>query len=341
MSTSIRDMILQTDPLAAAILQEDVTELEHFLQRMAEGASSASVNYKVPFTASNTPLLLAIGPSPVHTTMAQHLLDHGADVEIGESVHEITPLMAACNMENESLVALLLERGALVNAQSADGKTALIHTAKLGNLPLVRRLLEFDSDPGIYDEQAKNALMYACSENRIEIVRYLLLQHQQKKEEGAAAGVDDYKVDTPLWYACAAGHSEVVRVLMEEFGATIEYRMDGTVYSTTPLMEACEWGHYQVVELLLEHGADVLSRTGRKALALARRSGYHKVVTLMELWTKRLRALEAFVEARGLAEELPASLVPLILSQTGRRPQLTHDILSLRVDVLASRRVAG
>jgi ankyrin repeat protein len=343
MSTSIRDLILQNDPLAAAILLEDAAELEHLL---LEGRAP-NVNYKV-LPTSKTPLLLAVGPASVHTLMVEHLLDHGgADVELGESCHQITPLMAACNVENYSLVELLLQRGAQPNAQSVDGKTALIQMAKLGNLNLVRLLLQWGANPSIYDEQAKNALMYACSENRIEIVRFLL-QHidnnnnNNNAQEASAAGrrvANDYKVDTPLWYACAAGHMEVVKVLIEEGGAKIEYRLDGTVYSTTPLMEACEWGHFQVVQLLLEHGADVSSLTGRKALALARRSGYHKVEQLMEFWTKRLRELQSFLEAGGPADQdtVPASLVPLILSQTGKRPQLTHVILSLRVDVLASR----
>jgi ankyrin repeat protein len=237
--------------------------------------------------------------------------------------------MAACNVQNFNLAELLLQRGADVNAQSVDGKTALIQTARLGSLDLFRLLLTWGADLSIYDEQAKNALMYACSENRETIVRYLMAQPH--------TGVNDYKVDTALWYAAAAGHAGVVQLLIEA-GALIEYRLDGTIYSTTPLMEACEWGHVDVVELLLHHGADVGNRTGRKALNLARRSGYHDVVASMERWEKRLDALCSFIDDRGpTGDTVPASALPLILQKAGCRPELTHRILRYRIDVLERR----
>jgi len=325
------------DPLCAAILQEDVQELEHLLLQ------GAPVNYKVPRT-SNTPLMIAVGPSPTHTLMVQHLLDHQARVDVGESFHGITPLMAACNVGNYKLAELLLRRGAKVNAQSADGKTALIRMARKGNLNIVKLLLQWGAELHVFDEQAKNALMYACSENQIHVVKYLL----QPPTTEANVGVNEYKVDTPLWHACAAGHADIVRLLVEEGNAKIEYRLDGTIYSTTPLMEACEWGHLAVVQILLEHGASVTSRTGRKALLLAQRSGYQEVVQLMEFWQKRLVALESLLEPEGplaaamendttaAAGPVPVSLIPVILSLVGKRPDLTHRILNLRVDILLS-----
>lgn len=322
-SETIRDMIIDGDAVAAAILYEDPEALERHLIQF-----QASVNYRVRHTA-NTPLLLAVGPDAVHTAMARILLDHGADVHEGETVHGISPLMAACNVENMDLADLLLQRGADVNAQSVDGKTALIRMARLGSLELFRLLLRWGADVNIYDEQAKNALMYACSENRESIVRFLMEQPH--------TGVNDYKVDTALWYAAAAGHAGIVRLLIDA-GALIEYRLDGTIYSTTPLMEACEWGHVEVVELLLHHGADVDSLTGRKAMKLARRSGYHEVVTSMERWQKRLLALSSFLDEGGPTDATaPTSLLPLILERAGQRPELTHRILRLRIDILARR----
>ena len=322
---TIHDMIIRgDDALAAAIEAQDPTALEQLLQ------DGAPVNYFVLHT-SKTPLLLAVGPDTVHTMMVMKLLDFGANVQEGESFHGISPLMAACNVQNVEVAELLLQRGANVNAQSVDGKTALIQTARLGNLELFRLLLQWGANLSIYDEQAKNALMYACSENRLTIVRYLMSQPQ--------SGVNDYKVDTALWYASAAGHADVVRLLIEA-GALLEYRLEGTIYSTTPLMEACEWGHVNVVELLLQNGAEVKSLTGRKALNLARRSGYHEVVFSMERWEKRLDILCAFLDEGRLAENtVPASLLPLLLAQGGRRPELTHRILRYRMDDLAGRQV--
>ncbi len=310
-----------SDPLVFAILQKDVKEVQRLLSH------GIPVNYQVA-RGTKTPLYLAVGPTPVHTILVQLLLDHDATIEVGESYHGISPLMAAVNVQNYAMVELLLQRGANVNTQAADGKTPLIQMARVGNLKFIQLLLQWGAQVQIYDEQAKTALMYACSENRRDIVHYLLSL--------PTIHVNEYKVDTPLWHACAGGHADIVRLLIEQGGAQIEYRLDGTIYSTTPLMEACEWGHYQVVEILLYHGANVSSRTGRKALALARRSGYHKVIRLMELWSKRLEELERFVEEKSPVT-VPASVLPLILGLTGRRPELTHRILRLRADVLASR----
>ena len=321
---AIRDMTVHGDgdAVVEAIQDEDPTALEQALQ------NGVKVNYRVLHT-SKTPLLLAVGPDRVHTMMVMKLLEFGANVQEGESFHGISPLMAACNVQNVDIAEFLLQRGAHVNAQSVDGKTALIQTARSGNLELFRLLLQWGADLSIYDEQAKNALMYACSENRLNIVRYLMSQPQ--------SGVNDYKVDTALWYASAAGNADVVRLLIDS-GALLEYRLEGTIYSTTPLMEACEWGHVNVVELLLQNGAEVKSLTGRKALNLARRSGYHEVVSLMERWEKRLETVVAFLDEGGLAENMvSASLLPLIIAQGGRRPDLTHRILRYRMDDLARR----
>lgn len=315
----------------AAIQEQNVTQLRDLLQgnpsKHKDGAvHGVNVNYQIVGT-TKTPLLLAVGPLPVHSEMVQLLLDHNANVEEGESYHGISPLMAAVNVQNMSLVELLLQHGANVNTQAADGKTPLIQMARSGNLPLLQLLLDWGAHVHIYDEQAKNALMYACSENRLNIVQYLLSL--------PTVHVNDYKVDTPLWHACAAGHVEIVQQLLYH-GAQIEYRLDGTIYSTTPLMEACEWGHDQVVELLLHHGADVTSRTGRKALTLAQRSGYHKAVQCMERWKKRLEGLEMLVDT-GTVTDVPATWIPLVLALAGQRPALTHRIMTIRVDVLASR----
>jgi len=207
---TIRDMIVHGDAVVEAIQDEDPTALEQALQ------DGAPVNYAVLHT-SKTPLLLAVGPDPVHTMMVMKLLDFGANVQEGESFHGISPLMAACNVQNFDTAEMFLQRGAHVNARSVDGKTALIQTARLGNLELFRLLLQWGADLSTYDEQAKNALMYACSENRLNIVRYLMSQPQ--------SGVNDYKVDTALWYASAAGHADVVRLLIDA-GALLEYRLE-------------------------------------------------------------------------------------------------------------------
>jgi len=341
--SSMNPAMMDENELAVSILNNDLMTLERLLKE-----NGASVNEPIAPTYS-TPLLLAVGPEPIHTRMVQILLEYGANVQVGESFHQVTPLMAACNVENYDIVLLFLHGGANINVRSVDGKTALIQTARIGNLNVFQLLLEWGADKSLYDEQAKNALMYACSENRISIVQYLMTPQEQQQQSTSSSpidlsittGVNDYKVDTALWYAAASGHVEIVQLLLDG-GAWIEYRQDGTIYSTTPLMEACEWGHVDVVETLLYYGAQVDNLTGRKAMNLARRSGYHDVVSVLEKWEKRLKNLiDRFVKQpeEGSAIEdatIPANLLPTILERPGRRPDLIYQILRRRMDILIS-----
>jgi ankyrin repeat protein len=320
-----------------------------------------------------------------------------------------TPLVAAINAENESVVKLLLDHGAIPqesrrssrdattfvscvgglrydsyddednnnnnssrHRQRRKAMTPLMHAARLGHAGITKLLLDAimsetttttrmewcnsnnnSDDDGnyedvtqqlfcpisdVYDEQAKNALMHACSEGHVDVVRLLIdyavqfkrmmmMMNQQQRQQHqyfvknnchdcpsiddetntaediwkrkyASKIVNSYKVDTALWYACGHGHTDVVRLLVD-CGALPEYRADGTIYSSTPLMEASEWGHLGVVKLLLsQDGTDPRSATGRKAARLASEPGYTSVVTEMEIWTKRLNGLDSMLKSR-------------------------------------------
>ena len=321
--------IADEDPLAAAILRDDPAALLSLLEQ------GHAVNYDIS-RCHQTPLSLATRCCS-SIEVVKHLIDFGANVEVGESVHGIPPLHTACHTQSTDLVELFLKRGANVNSTSSDGKSALMHMARCGNLEITKLLLEYGADPMQYDEQAKNALMYACSDHQVDIVRYLLFHHHPNNNN--TVRVNEYKVDPAIWYASAAGNVTITKLLLEA-GAKMDYRRDGVIYSSTPLMEAAEWGHYDVVQLLLQEGAQVLSREGRKALLLAKASGYHEVVALLELWQRRLTAINDFLKQEIACsdedddEQCPLGLLPFVMQQTGRRPDLTYRILTTRVDAM-------
>eukprot|EP00934_Nitzschia_sp_Nitz4_P005633 Nitzschia sp. Nitz4//scaffold91_size79674//34775//35812//NITZ4_005367-RA/size79674-processed-gene-0.93-mRNA-1//1//CDS//3329560100//5623//frame0 len=326
--------LMEDDPIASAILDEDVQRLRDALDSTPTSLN-CSLDYKVPGT-TKTPLMLAMGRTSKHTKMVQLLLSYRQDpscpdestgqryiipLERGEMVHGMSPLLAACYFENLELASVLLDCGANVNASSADGRTPLIQMAKIGNVSLIDLLLNRGANPLAYDEQAKNALMYACSEHQLEAAK-LLLRRCPKL-------VNAYKVDTPLWHASAAGHADIVQVLLEN-GASLEYRQDSTIYSTTPLMEACEWGHLEVVKLLLYYGADPRIVTGRKAWRLASQAGYHEVASCVTAWSQRLKNIDRWIEQGDLV--LP-NLVPHVLDKAGRRHDLIYQLLLKRCDM--------
>ena len=234
-----------------------------------------------------------------------------------------------CQKGQLVLAELLLEYGANPNACVNDGLTPLIRAARVGNLDLVQLLLKprtdihdtvadsnnedrFHENPWgtniyHYDQQSMNALMHACAENNEDVARFLASGSIHSKSR-IIGYVNDYKVDPALWYASAHGSAGIVKFLMDECGAIASYRKHPTVYSSTPLEEASQWGHVETVRALLERsGSDPRSRSGQKARSMANRSGYHKVVELLDEWRDRYESIEH--------SSFPLALLPRLLSK--------------------------
>jgi ankyrin repeat protein len=118
-------------------------------------------------------------------------------------------MLAAYN-GHTTVVRRLLERGADLTAQNAEGRTALMFAAT-GSFPkTVEVLLKAGADPNVTGEvEGWSALMFAAAEGRPEVVRALL-------DHGADPSLTDNDGDTALTFAQDNGHSEVVEVLRRE-----------------------------------------------------------------------------------------------------------------------------
>jgi Raf kinase inhibitor-like YbhB/YbcL family protein len=86
------------------------------------------------------------------------------DVESGTS-----PLHAASAGDCPDTVALLVERGANLDAKDTDGWTPMIKAASAGHADIVRLLLEKGADMNVADSQGRTAWMYAAMGNHLEI----------------------------------------------------------------------------------------------------------------------------------------------------------------------------
>lgn len=89
-----------------------------------------------------------------------------------------TPLMyAVCLQDPGSQVKfthLLLEKGADVNCQDEDGRTALSLACEMGHLDVVKLLVQFNADPDISDAWGNSALMYAAFSGQSQILEFLV-----------------------------------------------------------------------------------------------------------------------------------------------------------------------
>jgi ankyrin repeat protein len=93
-----------------------------------------------------------------------------------------TPLLWASeglNIEDGSILRLLLERGADINAQNRIGRTPLYVASKGGVLEAVRLLLEHGADVEVKDNYGKTALQKAADRGHDEVVE-LLREHGAK-----------------------------------------------------------------------------------------------------------------------------------------------------------------
>ncbi len=223
-----------------------------------------------PDTALNLPLHLAA--SEGQTSVIALLLSKGANIEAGDR-ENTTPLIVACMLNKPEAVHLLVERGASLKARDNNGNTPILGAARGGNLELVKYLVEHGASLADVSNRGSNCLHIAASIGAEPLVRYLL---DQKLDISAPNG-GGY---SPLHFAAMNGSLPIVRLLVAA-GANLE-QTDRNGFS--PLMLAASSGKLEVAQALLDLGADVNhapSVWGHTALYSAIWSGNLEVAKLL------------------------------------------------------------
>lgn len=180
--------------------------------------------------------------------------------------------------------------------RDAEGQTALMHAAFLGNDAACKLLLPLQA--GCIDNMGCTALMFAAERGHLQIVKGLL-SHEVRMQDGngvtalmlAARGghlacvqelipyestLTDRSHGTALMSAALCGHSDIVRLLLQK-----EARVQ-TVEGVSALMVAAQGGDLATCRLLLEKEAGLQTRNGWTALAFACREKNYLVVQLLK-----------------------------------------------------------
>ena len=199
-----------------------------------------------------------------------------------------TPLILACQNDEDECARLLLAAGAAVDGQATGtGWTALMEACAHGSVECVRLLLTFRADAQMRDADGVTALHTACQWGHADCLSLLL---EALRDELHATDARDLEGKTPLMVACAFGHDDCARLLV----ASGQLRtVDACIHAaSSPFLEehgrtalhyAALNGHAACVCVLLGAEAidDVACEQGGTPLAIAASRGFVECVSAL------------------------------------------------------------
>eukprot|EP00292_Cryptomonas_paramecium_P003764 CAMPEP_0113704358 /NCGR_PEP_ID=MMETSP0038_2-20120614/26469_1 /TAXON_ID=2898 /ORGANISM="Cryptomonas paramecium" /LENGTH=608 /DNA_ID=CAMNT_0000629119 /DNA_START=479 /DNA_END=2302 /DNA_ORIENTATION=- /assembly_acc=CAM_ASM_000170 len=193
--------------------------------------------------------LYAKEPPVTGLSILANLTDDDNAIDGGELDRHVlgTLLLMACAHESLTDVVRLVQCGAPVDYFDDDFVFGIgLHCAAgIGNVPLLKLLLQLGSKLEVRDQHGYTALHVAASNNRVDMVRHLL-------HLGADPAALNGNALTPLHAAAERGSTECAAILLDA-GSPLEAL---TVWGDTPLLLAARGNHTEAVSFLLERGSN-------------------------------------------------------------------------------------
>lgn len=216
----------------------------------------------------DTPLLLASRRGK--DTIVQLLLDRGADME-AKDAEGLTPLVLATRQRRQSLAILLLSRGANKEAKDIEGRTPLFRASEASSDSGVRVLLDFGAAVNARDLKGRTPLYEALVGWKATCDKVKLLL-----DAGASVEVRDVEGTTPLFWAF---NPLAAKQLLDQ-GADKEARNND---GETPLFWAVRGKWKNVINVLLDAGANIEAKDtqGRTPLFRAVEDKLEAVIQLL------------------------------------------------------------
>lgn len=156
--------------------------------------------------------------------VVKQLIDYGANVNSVSDTGS-TPVRSACFMSHRDVVMYLVNHGADILKPNYNGGTCLINSVQ--SVSLCRFLMRRGADVNAQDVQLKTALHYAIQEHRFDTTRLLL-------EQRANPFLRSRYGDDALQTACLKGAAQIYEYLVNtvEYSATRRAEADELMGTT-------------------------------------------------------------------------------------------------------------
>jgi len=186
------------------------------------------------------------------------------NINLSDSLTNLTPLCAASKVGDRKLVEMLLRRNTVIDKLDTADEQAPIHVAaREGHDDVVACLLAQGASVNRVDGRGRTALMLSAASGHAGLVE-LLVHH------GAGLEDADKEAITPLTHSIIHGHCEITQCLLNR-GANVN-AVDCS--GRSPLDVAVYQGNSDMVDILLENGANMEKLDIKGARPLDRVIGY-------------------------------------------------------------------
>ncbi len=275
---------LESRPILYSI-SNDNREMSEFLIQHGfdlEQAIDTISGYYRGYTA------LHLASSKNDTSLAQLLLDHGADVNHFSHRWErhpaYTPLHLAVTNQHNSLVDMLIQSGADLDLLS-DGKYAATSALHLcvenDNKEALERLLHAGANIDVADREGNTPLNFALSRQKTAYAEIFLSGNANIQR----ANANGY---SPLHYTCLLndlGDSMAIKLI--DMGADLHTKIkakDAVYPGFTPLHLAAMNGNFRLIYYMMNQGADLsaVNAIGLTPAAIALSYNKHDAASLLE-----------------------------------------------------------
>lgn len=170
--------------------------------------------------------------------------------ETGKGMNE--QLIQAAERKETERIRSLIEKGADINTQDSEGRTATMIATYNNDVETAKILIEAGADVNIQDDMKNSPFLYAGAEGYVDILKLAI-------EAGADPSITNRYGGTALIPASEHGYVEVIKELLTKTDIDVNHVND---LGWTALLEAIilnngDGKQQQTVQLLIDHGADV------------------------------------------------------------------------------------